>query len=347
MVSARDKESLERLYEGTRAFHGELHDHSDSGGTSDGKCPLNEWPEKLKKLDMDFAAILDHRQVRHMYQPEWRDDLFIPGTEPGTVISDSPARVKEMHYNILLPERDELERLLDEFPEYQFTGGVEGHFVYPSFTRERFGQLIDAVKARGGLFVHPHPRQLMQSDDPCDYWFRDETAIEVFYIGMDTEDTKADYALWTRLLAADKKVWASAGCDLHAEPHDTALTTVYAREKRAGAYMERLSRGDFTCGGVGLRMCVGDTPTGGQCAFAGKELVVCVDDFHQSVRDETHRYRVDILNDRGTVARGEARPGEAAWFSLEAEDCAFYRAEVFDETRGLRIAVGNPIWNRG
>ena len=167
-----------RLYEGCSVYHGELHDHSNSGGTSDGKRTLGEWTEQLESLQMDFAAILDHRQVRHMYLPEWKDGLFIAGTEPGTHIVDSKASVNAMHYNILLPERDRLAELLDEFPEYEFSGGIEGHFVYPTFTRERFGELIDAIKARGGMFVHPHPTLIMQSEDPCDYWFRDETAVD-------------------------------------------------------------------------------------------------------------------------------------------------------------------------
>ena len=345
MVSAEEKASLERLYEGCRVFHGELHDHSMSGGTSDGSCPLAEWLEKLGRLQMDFAAILDHRQVRHMYEPEWEDGLFIPGTEPGTFITDSRAEVKSMHYNILLPERDELAKLLAKFPEYEFTGGIEGHFVYPRFSRERFCELIDAVRAHGGFFVHPHPKQVMKSDDPCDYWFRDGTGIEVFYISMDSEETKADYALWTELLAAGKRVWATAGCDMHAEPHDTALTTLYAEAHSAKSYLPRLASGDFTCGPVGIRMCVGGTKTGGQCCFDGQKLVVCIGDFHSSVRDDTHAYRADILNDRGVAVSRSIRPEGQAWFSLDAGDCAFWRAEVFDETRGLRIAVGNPIWN--
>ncbi len=80
MTDASDKDTLERLYRGRQVFHGELHDHSASGGTSDGKCPLSEWPAKLRALKMDFAAILDHKQVRHMYQPEWEDGFFIAGT---------------------------------------------------------------------------------------------------------------------------------------------------------------------------------------------------------------------------------------------------------------------------
>ncbi len=336
---------LEKLYEGRKAYHGELHDHSASGGTSDGHCPLAEWPKKLRDLKMDFAAILDHRQIRHMYLPEWTDDIFIPGTEPGTVITDSKAEKKGMHYNIILPERDALADLLAAFPEYEFTGGVEGHFTYPSFTTERFRELIDAVKARGGFFVHPHPKQVMKSDDPLDYWFRDGTGIEVFYIGMDTEETKANYPLWTDLLKAGKRVFATAGCDLHAEPHDTALTTVYAEAHSAKAYLPRLAAGDFTCGAVGVRMCVGETATGGICDFTGKKLTVCIGDFHDSVRIPGHEYRAEILNEDGVAMSGPVSPDEYTWFSLDAAAARFWRAEVFDTARNLRIAIGNPIWN--
>ncbi len=345
MISTQDKSNLLRLYEGCKVYHGELHDHSDSGGTSDGKCALPEWPEKLRALHMDFAAILDHRQIRHMYQPAWEDGLFIPGTEPGTHILDSAAEDKAMHYNILLPHRELLEPLLNRFPEYQFTGGVEGHFKYPDFTRARFCELIDAVKAQGGLFVHPHPKQIMRSDDPLDYWFRDETGIEVFYISMDSEESRANYALWLQLLAAGKRVWACAGCDMHSDPHDTALTTLYAQSHSAASYLSHLSAGDFTCGPVGVRMAIGNTRSGGRCSFAGQSLSVCIGDFHQSVVHPAHEYRADILNDRGLVQSAPVLPGEDTWLSLKAENCAFYRAEVFDVTRSLRIAVGNPIWN--
>lgn len=345
MATASDIALIDRLYAGRRVFHGELHDHSASGGTSDGKCPLCEWPEKMKALDMDFAAILDHRQVRHMYQPEWEDGLFIPGTEPGTTISDSKAEVKQVHYNILLPDRDMLAPLVESFPEYQFSGGIEGHFVYPSFTRERFGELIDAVRARGGLFVHPHPKQLMVSDDPLDYWFRDQTGIEVFYISYDSEETKANYKLWTDLLAAGKRVWPTAGCDLHSEPHNTALTTLYAEEKSAKSYLSHLSEGDLVCGFVGIQAAVGETLMGGAADFAGKRFVIRVGDFHPSVVFGGHKYRADIIGDKGVIMSEGVTPDAPLYLAIDAPDTALLRVEVTDETTGYRIAVGSPIWN--
>ena len=239
MLNSNEKTHLLDLYQNRRAYHGELHDHSASGGTSDGKCPLSEWRTQLSELKMDFATILDHRQIRHLYQPEWEDGLFIPGTEPGTRISDSNAGNPAMHYNILLPHRDLLEGLLKEFPEYEFSGGIEGHFIYPTFTRERFGMLIDAIKVRGGFFVHPHPKQVMVSENPLDYWFRDETGIEVFYIDMDSQHTKANYPLWVSLLEAGKRVWACAGGDKHNRAGVGALTTIYAEERTAAYYARR------------------------------------------------------------------------------------------------------------
>ena len=338
-------EKLERLYQGCKVYHGEMHDHSNSGGTSDGKRTLAEWIERMQLLQMDFAAILDHRQVRHMYLPEWKDGLFISGSEPGTSIVDSKASVKEMHYNIIVPQREVLAQILESFPEYEFTGGVEGHFVYPTFTRERFGQLIDTIKAHGGLFVHPHPTLIMQSDDPCEYWFKDETGIEVFYIDMKSEHTARNYQLWINLLKAGKRVWACAGCDEHCDASVGALTTIYSEEKSNACYLVHLRRGDFTCGPVGVRMCIGGTTTGGRCSFAGQQLIAAVGDFHPSAMQESHEYRVDVLAEEKIVHSQKISCMETSTIVLDTENVKYYRVEVFDETQNLRIAIGNPIWN--
>lgn len=346
MTTAQERQNLLAHYENLRVFHGEMHDHSDSGGTSDGKHTLAEWIRELKKLHMDFAAILDHRQVRHMYLPEWKDGLFIAGTEPGTFISDCTAENNEMHYLLFLPHREDVAVFLEKFPEYKFSGGIEGHFVYPKFTRERFGELIDTLMQMGGFFVHPHPRQYMRSDDPCQYWFRDYTGIEVFYKGMDSEYTRVNYDLWTQLLAAGKRVYACAGGDLHNLPIDSSLTTLYADEQTSAAFIRRMRMGDFTCGSLSIRMCMGNTLCGGSCAFEGQTLTVCTGDFHVSVKNDTHQYRLIILDDCGPVLSQSIPCDQSTFVSISVRrDARFYRAEVFDLTRNLRIAIGNPIWN--
>lgn len=343
-ASEQDILHLEALYKDRKAFHGELHDHAATGGTSDGKRNLDHWKGAMEALHMDFGAILDHKQVRHMYLPEWEDGLFIGGTEPGTAITDSKAENKQVHYNMIFSSPEPLEDLLAHFPEFEFTGGSEGHFRYPKFTTERFCELIDAVKARGGFFVHPHPKQLMVSDDPLDYWFRDETGIEVFYGNLRNRHTANNYALWTSLLSLGKRVFACAGGDGHACAADTALTTIYAEEHASASYISHLRKGDFICGPVGIKMCIGDTKMGGMCDFDRQRLVLSVADFHRSVVNPAHHYRVVLLNDRGVVFSTEISVTEPSYLAFDVSPCRFYRVEVFDTTQNLRIAIGNPIW---
>ena len=98
-----------------------------------------------------------------MTLPVWNDKIFIGGTEPGTTITDILCENNSIHYNMVFSKPEPLMELLEEFTEYQFSGGYEGHFCYPNFTRERFCALIDKVKEKGGFFVHPHPKQIMKS----------------------------------------------------------------------------------------------------------------------------------------------------------------------------------------
>ena len=336
---------LYRVYHDRPVFYGDLHNHAATGGTSDGGRNLDHWKGALEALGMNFAAILDHRQVRHMYLPQWEDTVFIGGTEPGTRIVDSEAEVAKLHYNMVFSSPKPLEDLLSTFDEFEFTGGCEGHFTYPTFTTRRFCQLIDAVKERGGFFVLPHPKQIMSSQNPLDYWFRDETGIEVFYGDLRNEDTAANYKLWTQLLALGKRVWACAGEDGHKCASDRALTTVYAEEGTSQAYLDRFRVGDFVCGSVGIRMCVGSTSMGGQCSFTDQRLILSVANFHRSVRNPEHTYRLELINENGVILTQRFSCEKPLFLSMEAKPCRFYRAEVFDDTQNLRIAIGNPIWN--
>ncbi len=336
---------LDRQYAGKTVWYGDLHNHAATGGTSDGHCTLAEWKEQLPGLNMDFVAILDHRQVRHMYLPEWEDGVFLCGTEPGTRISDSKAENNGMHYNMLFPSPKPLEALLEEFSEYSFSGGQEGHFIYPHFTTERFRELIRSVKEKGGFFVYPHPKQLMASEDPLDYWFADETGIEIFYEDMRNQKTADNYDLWVALLNCGKRVWACAGEDKHDCAGDTALTTIYASALSNAAIMEQLRAGDFVCGSVGIRMCIENCRMGGMCSFENRRLIVAVENFHSSVKNESHTYRFDLFNEDGIVFSQEIDCSHPTYFSFETKPCKFYRVEVFDMTENLRIAIGNPIWN--
>lgn len=351
-----DKSLLDKLYEGRTLYQGELHDHAKTGGTSDGERPLSHWLGAMEPQQMDFAAILDHRQVRHMYQPEWDDSVFIGGTEPGASIywdEEKTKKVGTLHYNMIFSDPKQLEALLDAFPEYEFTGGVEGHFKYPSFTMERFGELVDKVKALGGFFVLPHPHPGVVSFGTkygtWDDWgeIREEIAIEGIYISIDSEATPYCYKVWRHLLQKGKRIWVSAGGDLHKCAHEYALTSVYAEEKKSASIISHLRVGDYTAGHVGIQMCIGDTPMGGLCAFDGQRLVVGVGKFHRFVKNPEHQYRLDVWQDESIVYSMPVSCTDPSYYAMDVDaETKYYRVEVFDVTRNLRIAIGNPIWNK-
>ena len=341
-ATVEEMNQLLKLYEGRNAYHGEFHDHADTGGKSDGHSTLPEWIEALKSCCMDFAAIVDHKQVLHMRLPEWDNSIFIGGTEAATTLKDSKAENPKPHYNMTFADPESLEAVLQAFPVYKFDGT---HFVYGHFTVEEFGEVAATVRQNGGFFSIVHPKQTMKSDDPLDYWFGDYTGIEVFYQDMDSDYSQENYKLWTDLLALGKKVYATAGGDGHRLPDYFALTTIYSDKQDAKAYLDYVRSGDFICGSVGIRMAIGDTTMGGECDFTGKKVVFSIDDFHEYVYKENRTFRVDLCNENGVVYSQDINCLTPAYFAVEAEDCEFYRVEVYDYTRECRIAVGNPIWN--
>lgn len=333
---------LDKLYEGRVAYQGEFHDHAATGGKSDGKNTLTEWVTNLKSCFMDFAAILDHKQTLHMRLPEWDNSIFIGGSEAAASIKDSKAETKSLHYNMTFATPEPLEEILVAFPEYKFDGT---HFSYPGFTTARFQELIAMIQEKGGFFSNVHPKQTMKSDDPLDYWFADRTGIEVFYQDMANEKTEANYKLWTDLLALGKKVYATAGGDGHRLPDFYALTTIFSEKQDAATYLNHVRAGDFVCGSVGIRMAIGDTTMGGECDFTGKKVIFSISDFHPYVFKENKTYRVDLINEKGVVYSQQIHANTPAYFAVDAEDCDFYRVEVYDLARKYRIALGNPIWN--
>ena len=356
-ASQADISVLEGLYKDTDAYHGELHDHAATGGTSDGKQPLEVWKTYMDAQDIDFAAIVDHRQVLHMQRDDWDNTIFVGGSEASTTITDREG--VKLHYNMTFADPAGLEAVLYAFEEFNYRVWTEEdregcggqlHFNYPTFTAERFTQLCEAIRENGGFLsiVHPKATGYVDSENPEDAWFADFTGVEVFYTyGTDRNGwiSKANYGLWTGMLAADKKVYATAGNDAHDMPSVKALSTFYSTEQDASAYVELLRSGNFCSGPVGIRMCVGDTAMGGTTDFTGKRLVFSVGDFHESVYVPTHTYRVDLISDEGIVFSQEISCEETSYFAIDAEEQKFYRVEVHDTTENSLISIGNPIWN--
>ena len=373
-----DVAALDKAYEGRTAYHGEFHDHANTGGTSDGKQNLSVWATIMDSLDMDFATIVDHKQALHMELDLWDDTIFIGGSEPMAMPSDLlAAAYNKMHFNMIFTDVNGLINTVKEYDASCMPGqgfnamdypenydGVDAdklaggwHFTYlygnSAPTKEQMAQLIDIIKKNGGMFVNVHPKSsgYVDSPNPLDYWYADYTGLEVFYgySGPAPEQpaTLLNYQLWKDLLSLGKKVWATAGSDKHSMPNTDALSTVYSTAKDAKEHFEHFKVGDFVCGPVGIRMTIGDANMGSETSFAGQRVIFSVGDFHKTTYNPTHKYRVELHSDKGIVFSQELEdPTQTVYFAVDAdENAAFYRVEIHDTTYNLMHALGNPIWN--
>ncbi len=341
--------SLDEAYRGRRAYYGDLHVHTKCGGGSDGGYPMKDWPAAMDKLDLDFAAVVDHKQMRGFFLPEWDEERFIIGTEPGTSITNLNAgryNLKGMHYNMLFPHKYGLAMVMANFPEYKFSGTeLDGLYSYPSFTKERFSELVSFIHSIGGMVVHPHPKSLMCSDDPLDYYIGENTYLETLYDGYSSNCSFRNYTLWCKLLALGKHVYASSGSDTHSAVRNDTVATFYTKERRGTAFFDTMKRGDFSVGAVGIKMAVGSAPMGSRLAFCeGMTLEVEIGDFYRHEWKKDTAYRVRIITDRGTAYESVYNGAARQRLAIKLKCRLFYRVEIFDLTHGYIVGHSNPIW---
>ena len=342
-----DFAQLEALYSGRYAFHGDMHTHTDSGGTSDGATPLAEFVQQLKALNLDFAAVVDHRQMRHMFLPEWDDARLICGTEPGTVIVEEgrEPRSSQMHYVMLFQHPTDLARVLAAFPEFDYTGGLEGHFSYPTFTPARLAELARFVRGLGGAFSHAHPKQLMASDNPLDFYFSDAVMLETINADANSYGTAQNLKLWDTVLRMGKRVHTVGCSDTHGAATDRALTTVYARERKGAAYLREIREGDCAAGAVGMKMAIAGARMGGSLPYRdGLALTIELNDFFAPAFMKDTVYALKVYTDRGLAYATEFSGCTPQRLAVAVKRRSYYRAEVTNESDGFIVGISNPIW---
>ena len=343
---------LEKLYEGRIPLHGEFHDHAATGGTSDGRTPLQGWKEIMAIKDMDFTTLVDHRQVLHMRLPQWDNQYFVGGTEAATFVGGQSDQCTQwqLHYNMIFSNPESLEVVLNQFPDnYRYK---DDHFEYLNFKRPVFMELVKAVLDNGGFFTHVHPLgdSYIVSTNPEDYWFGDGMGFEVlcgYYGNMDAIDNQEARYYWIQMLDMGKRVFATAGSDSHSLSNTVSLSTFYCKEHSAEEIVKTARTGNFTAGPVGIRMCMGENMTGSVCSFENQRLVVSVNDFHSQEHDKNHTYRIDVYTDAGLVASQELTDTSVAnYFAMDVDPASrYYRVELFDVTEDYIFALSNPIWN--
>ena len=204
-LTQADVEHLQSFYANKNAYHGDIHDHANTGGTSDGRQTLTTWAEKMQELNTDFAFILDHKQTLHMdpeVTPEWEKACFIGGSEAATTVKDRPAGSNNFHYDMVFTDREAFESVLLAFPEFNYklytTGDHAGewHFGYPNFTAARLSELITAIREAGGFFSIAHmSSSITIPEDINDLYYTDHMAYMVFYDKCGTVRTDENYQI--------------------------------------------------------------------------------------------------------------------------------------------------------
>ncbi len=344
-----DFTALDVRYEGKKAYYGDQHTHTDCGGTSDGLFPMSKTVARMDELQLDFMFVVDHRQMRGFFLPEWDTDRFVYGTEPGGKITDLKAvrgNASGFHYNMLFRDKYDLALVLANFPEFKFKGDrLTGKFGYPSFTRERFDELVAYIHSLGGMIVHPHPASIMCSDDPTDFSFGEYTYFETLYGTLPSRDSQQNYKQWCRILDAGLHVYTAGGADCHAHPSNAVVSTFYLKERTGRAAFDGMKSGDYTVGGFGMKMCIDGKPMGSRIAYRdGMKLTLRIDDYFAPNMQENTAYELRVITDKGLAYASVFSGKEPQALSLEVQNRRFYRAEVFDLTHGYHVAVGNPIW---
>ena len=333
---------LEQLYAGRKLSYCDFHCHSNSGGTSDGKTPLGNYVEDMKKLGVDCAAIVDHKQMRHYFLPEWDEQYMICGSEPSTRLE---GRDSSMDYTMLFPDKTGLAQVMGAFPEFKFTGTWDGHFIYPRFTVDRFRELGEYIYSIGGLLSHAHPMQLPGSGQPEDYFFSEQIAFETVHGDVNAFATRQNHRIWAGLLQLGKRVRTHGSSDSHGPVSNRGLTTVYTEKHFSTDIFNRIRSGDCTAGGVGIRMCIGTCPMGGVAEFSeGQQLTLRVEDFHSAHWKPETVYSLKVYTDKGLAYALEFDGRTPVSLALAVQKRSFYRCEVWNESDSLPVAFSNPIW---
>ena len=337
-----DPAPLEEIYGGKSARYCDFHCHSNSGGTSDGKTPLENYIEGMDALGVDQVAIVDHRQMRHYFLPAWDDRRMICGSEPSARLSNWNS---SFDYTMIFPDKTGLAQVMGAFPEFNFTGTWDGHFGYPKFTPERFLELAEYIYGIGGLLSHAHPLQLPGTGNPEDYFFSEHVAFETVHVDANAFATRQNHALWVKILALGKRLRTHGSSDSHGPVSNRGLTTVYTEENFSTEVFHAVRSGNCAAGGVGIQMCIGDAPMGSSIAFAeGLRLSVRVADFHRAHHLPNTVYALKVYTDQGLAYSVEFDGTAPIELTLPVKQRLFYRCEVTNESDGLPVAFSNPIW---
>lgn len=342
-----DFSALENYYLNRKPFYCDMHVHSKSGGTSDGWVDIADWPKEMAEQKVDFVAIADHRQMRHFFLPEFDDTKFFYANEPEALLKEKNVKFDKLHYNMIFPDKYGLKKVLEKFSDkYEFSGDeLTGSFIYKDFTHAELSAVAEYISKIGGMFVHAHPMAMLVSDDIENFCFGDKSYIEIFSDDYSGALSVNNWKLWTKLINLGKKVYNISGSDSHAHCKNSCVNVVYAEEKINSSLYPYFKKGDFSSGGMGVKMMLGKTAMGGTATFNENDnLLIVIDDLFEVYKDKNKRFLVNVITDKGIAYSCRYDAKEKLKIALKSKERKFYRVEVIDLDYRTPFGVSNPIW---
>ena len=195
------------------------------------------------------------------------------------------------------------------------------------------------------MIVHAHPKTMLVSSDPLDYYFGEHSFIETIYDTVYTAATRNNYKLWQDILALGKHVYASGGSDSHTDTKNSALAAFYTEKRHSSLFFERMKKGDFNVGSMGIKMCIGEHPMGAETAFEdGMILSIRVCDYFDCDRQDNTVYALRVFTDEGLAFESDFDGSEAQSLQIKVKRRKFYRADIYDKTHECVVGISNPIW---
>ena len=257
---------------------------------------------------------------------------------------EKPQIARKMDYTMIFPDKTGLAKVMERFPQFEYTGGIEGTYKYINHTRAVMEELGEYIYSIGGLMSHAHPKQLMTSNDPLSYYFGDHVALETVQGNPAALTTRLNRELWISLLNLGKRVKTHGSSDSHGPVSNSGQTTLYCKNHHSTDIFNTVRSGNCTAGAVGIRMCIDDAPMGSVTAYApDKVLYVKAEDFHNAHWKENTVYSFRVYTDQG-LAYVKEYDGTPIRVALPIQKRAYYRVEIFNESDHHVEALSNPIW---
>lgn len=246
---------------------------------------------------------------------------------------------------MIFPDKYLLGKMLEKFKDkYEFCGDeLTGSFVYKDFTHKELEEVAAFITENGGIFAHAHPKSMLTSSDPLDYYLGEKTYLEAFTDMYTSAVSQNNCKLWSDILSLGKKVYTISGSDSHAHSRNGCVSVVYAEQRLNSSLFPYFKKGDFSSGAFGIKASIGNTAMGGTVSYEDGLV------FNAQIGDlfdiyENKNFLVKVITDKG-IAYAKTFDGEGKMrISLAIKKRKFYRIEIVDLDNFCVFGLSNPIW---